>query len=82
MTGMDLEEKQLQSASEQTIKDVWSRYDVLLSIKDILIGIILLLVGHILPLPTLDHSATDARQFIVGYQRDYRLVSPYLKLHG
>lgn len=66
MAGRDLEEKQLRDASEQTIKEVWTKYSFLLSMKDIFIGILLILTGRILPIASPADTASDAIQFIVG----------------
>lgn len=66
MAGKDLEEKQLRDASEQTIKEVWTKYSFLLSMKDIFMGILFILTGRILPSSSPADTASDAIQFIVG----------------
>lgn len=66
MAGKDLEEKQLRDASEQTIKEVWTKYSFLLSMKDIFIGLLFILTGRILPISSPADTASDAIQFIVG----------------
>lgn len=66
LAGRDIEEVKRAEFYENNMKEVLKSNEHLKSLKDICIGILLLLVGRFLPLTQLKDSASEATQFILG----------------
>lgn len=66
MAGKDIEHEELLSASEKTLHEVLKRNTQLMAWKDIVIGIVLILLGRVIPMPNYGDGAGDAMKFIEG----------------